>query len=316
MHNERELTVGLVGCGHWGINILRDLLVLGCRVVVVARGDGSSERAVAGGASAVVADVSEMPDVDGVVVATPSTTHGPIVEHLLERDVPIFVEKPLAPDADVVARIAARGGDRVFEMHKWRYHPGIEALAEIARSGMLGDVVGLQTVRKSWGENPDDVDAVWHLVPHDLSIALEVLGAVPSPRAAVTHSDDGRLVGLVALLGDEPWHVVDMSARAPSRCREVTLYLEDGTAQLVDPLDDALIVRRGKPVGMDVGAEERIPISTEWPLLRELRAFAEHLAGGPPPRSNVAESIVIARALEALHAVDATDRRDDARSMP
>jgi predicted dehydrogenase len=313
MSATRELTVGLVGCGHWGVNILRDLQILGCSVPVVAHSDETRERAVAGGASAVVTEIADLPELDGVVVATPSGTHGAIVDDLLSRDIPIFVEKPLASDVDTAARIATQGGDRVFEMHKWRYHPGIEALAEIARSGDLGHVVGLQTVRGSWGENPDDVDSVWHLVPHDLSIALEVLGEVLEPRALVAQSEGGRLMGIVALMGvGTPWHVIDMSARAPARRREMTLYCEGGSARLADAFADALVIRRGVPKAMDEGEPELLPISKEWPLLRELRAFVAHLTGGPPPRSSAAESLVVARALDALHAIGVGDDRRDA----
>ena len=182
--------VALVGCGNWGRYILRDLVALDCRVTVVAREESTKAAAVDGGAIGVVGSVAGLPPVDGIVVATPTTTHAEVAEEALERGVPVFVEKPMTDDADDAERLAAAAPDRLFVMDKWRYHPGVELLGEIARSGELGRVVGLRTTRVGWG-NPHDVDAVWILAPHDLSIAVEILGSVPPPRSAVAFSLDG-----------------------------------------------------------------------------------------------------------------------------
>ncbi|MGH2726888.1 MAG: Gfo/Idh/MocA family protein, partial [Actinomycetota bacterium] len=113
-------TVALVGCGHWGRHILRDLKILGCRVPVVARSSESVARAEEGQADAIVEGTAELPELDGVVVATPTATHAEVVEALLAFGVPIFVEKPLTSDPGSARRIAALAGDRVFVMDKWR----------------------------------------------------------------------------------------------------------------------------------------------------------------------------------------------------
>ena len=142
--------IALVGCGAWGRLILRDLLALGARTVVVARGE-SADAARAAGAAVVVEDVTALPPVDGFVVATPTTTHADVVEALLPLGAPIYCEKPLCDDAGRARRLALAGEGRLFVMEKWRYHRGVEALARIARSGELGPVVGLRTTRLSYG---------------------------------------------------------------------------------------------------------------------------------------------------------------------
>src|SRR6266550_8490738 len=106
------MDVGLVGCGRWGANILRDLRSLGCSVPVVARSRASVARARDGGASAVVGDVSELSDVDGIVVATTTSSHAEVVEAVLDHGVPVFVENPLCTDADRAVRLSELGGDR------------------------------------------------------------------------------------------------------------------------------------------------------------------------------------------------------------
>jgi predicted dehydrogenase len=292
--------IGLVGCGAWGKYILRDLVALGCDVAVVARSERTSATAREGGAGSVVRSIDELPDVEGIVVATPTGTHAAVVSEALERGVPIFVEKPLTDDPEAADRLAAAAPDRLFVMDKWRYHPGIELLGTVAREGELGRVIGLRTTRNGWG-NPHDVDAIWVLAPHDLSIALEILGTLPKPRTAVADAADGTATGLVGVLGDEPWHAVEVSSRAIVRRREITLVCEEGVAALPDAYEDRVQIARATDPHDSTAPEPKArPISTEFPLLRELRAFVEHLDGGPPPRSSAAEGAAIVGVVSEL----------------
>jgi predicted dehydrogenase len=290
--------VGLVGCGAWGRHILRDLVSLGCEVPVVARSAESAERAQAGGAAGVVGSVGDLPEVDGIVVATPTATHAAVVEELLERGVPVYVEKPLTDDPDDAERLASLAPDRLFVMDKWRYHPGVEALAEIARGGELGPVVGLRTTRIGWGNPHEDVDAVWILAPHDLSIGLEILGEIPRPRDAV---GDDAAAGLVGVLGRSPWLALEVSSRSPVNRREVTLVCEGGVATLHDGYAEHVeLVRGASPTDASTAEPELRRVSNELPLLRELRVFVEHLGGGPPPKSSAAEGALIVRTISEL----------------
>jgi len=288
--------VGLAGCGSWGRYILRDLLSLGCSVSVVARSPESMARAE--GADTIVGSVRELPEVDGIVIATPTTTHATVIEHALERGVPVFVEKPLTNDPAAADRLASAAGERLFVMDKWRYHPGVELLRDLARDGSLGAVRGLLTTRIGWGNPHDDVDAAWVLAPHDLSIALEILGELPGARAAVADLSGDDVQGLVGLLGERPWHRLEISVRSPERRREVQLVCEKGVALLADGYSEHVLVHRD---GAD--EPERREIAAELPLLRELRAFVEHLQGGPPPRSSAAEGALVVRRIAELRAL-------------
>jgi predicted dehydrogenase len=301
MNGERLTSVGLVGCGNWGRHILRDLVALDCDVTVVARSERSRKTAAEGGALDVVSRTAELPAVDGIVVATPISTHAATVEEALLHGVPVFVEKPLTDDPDDADRLAAAAPDRLFVMDKWRYHPGIELLAEIAGARELGRVVGLRTTRIGWG-NPHDVDPVWVLVPHDLAIALEILGDLPSARHAVADGSDGYAHGLIGMLGAEPWLTLEVSDRSADRRREVTLICEEGIAVLPDGYSDHVQVFRS------AAEPERRPISTEFPLLRELRAFVEHLRGGRPPRSSADEGAAVVRLIAELRALAGLSR--------
>ena len=305
----RRRAIGLVGCGDWGRYILRDLVSLGCRVAVVARSEQSRARAREGGAAAIVGGIDELPSVDGFVVATPTSTHAAVIEELLPLGVPIFVEKPMCDDAARAARLAELAPDRLFVMDKWRYHPGVELLAAIARSGELGPVLGLRTTRVSWGRPHPDTDAIWTLAPHDLSIALEVLGTIPSPRSALAERVGDDAAGLIGFLGGDPWFVFEVSVRHRERRREVRLHCRDGVAVLSDGYADHVRVTRGSASeGLEVFEQEELrPITGEMPLRRELKAFLDYLGGGPPPRSSAAEGAAAVKVLAETRSLAGLD---------
>lgn len=290
--------VGLVGCGRWGRLILRDLVALGCEVHAVTRSDASRENAREGGAASLETEISKLGEVEGVVVVTPTITHAEVVEEALGLGVPVFVEKPLTADRSSARRLAEAAPDRLFVMDKWRYHPGVRELARIARSGELGAVVGIHSRRVTLGHRYSDVDTVWIHAPHDLAIALEVLGYVPQPRFAVAESVGGELSGVTALLGEAPWMVLEVSALAPGHRRELRLVCEGGVAQLDGGYAEHVVVARAGAIRED--AVERRPLAGEQPLLAELRAFVEHIRGGPPPLSSAADGVVIVEAVERI----------------
>jgi len=279
--------------------VLRDLRELGCEVPVVARSPESRARARAGGAQELTGSVEELREVSGIVIATPTSTHAEVVERALGLGVPVFVEKPMCDDVADAARLASLAPARLFVMDKWRYHPGVELLRDVARFGRLGRMRGLRTIRVGWGRGHADVDSVWTLLPHDLSIALEILGAVPEPRDAVGHLDESGLVVLHALLDlGGVWHAAEVADSSPETNRRVEVHCEGGTAVLAGGWDEHVTLLVSPGNGQPV--EERLSAKGELPLLAELRAFVDHLRGGPAPRSSAAEGLSIVETIAAL----------------
>lgn len=283
--------IALVGCGAWGQNILRDLKAIGCEVTVVARSEASVERARAHDPEAIVDDLQRVQDPSGVVIAVPTLLHHVTIEAATSFGVPIYVEKPLTADV-ATARDLARRTD-VFVMDKWRYHSGVLALSEAIGSGRFGGLRGVQTVRHSLYNPHTDVDGVWILAPHDLSIILELTGAIGDPLGAVGLQDglEASLTGLLA--GNAS---IDVSSRSNVYRREVRTWTDEAVITLSGGYADSLDVR----VTSD-GTEPRadvIPFEPNMPLETELRAFVDYLGGGPPPKSSAAEG---ARTVEVIH---------------
>lgn len=297
---QHPVAIGLVGCGRWGQAILRDLVALGCRVTVIDTDPASREAAGVHGATASFATTADLPAVDGIIVATPATTHADVVEELLGRGVPVFCEKPLTTDAAGARRLVELGAGRLFVMHVWRYHRGVRRLAEIARSGELGPVLSLRTERKNWTSPRVDTDPVWTLVPHDLTIALAILGAIPRPRSASVEIVAGRAVSMMAVLGEAPFAMLDCSTRFREKRREIRLHCRDGVAVMPDA--DSAFVEILRPSGPPdtAPAVERQALAGEPALLAELRVFVDHLRGGPPPPTDAREGLAVVEGVEAL----------------
>ena len=251
-----RLLISLAGCGRWGRNILRDLLALDCEVTVADPDPEARSRALASGAQAAVADPAELPESDGIVIATPTSTHAQVIDQLLPREIPIFVEKPMVCTVADARRLAAQASGRLFVMDKWRYHPGIEELRRIRESGELGAALGMHLVQVGWGIPHKDVDAGWILLPHCLGIAREVLGAVPPAQSAFAEMLDGRLVSLHGTLRGEHWATVQISERSPEKRREFRLHCENGVAYLDGRWHDHIRIASG-PGGMNADAAER-----------------------------------------------------------
>jgi predicted dehydrogenase len=290
--------IGLVGYGAWGVHILRDLRSLGCAVHVAARSDADLRAAVEAGATAAVSSADELTEVAGIVVAVPTSAHAEVVRRSAVHGVPVFVEKPLTANATEARELASAFDGRLFVMDKWRYHPGVEALAAIVRDRELGKPIGVRSVRRGWGHGHPDVDPVWTLAPHDLTIGLEILGEIPPLVAAAGEWVGELLWGVTAMLGTDPWLVIETTGASHVRRREVHLVCEHGIAWLSDPYAEAIGIAPSAALGDEPHWR---PISTELPLLRELRAFVEHLGGGPPPRSSAAEGALVVERIAEIH---------------
>jgi predicted dehydrogenase len=290
-----SLDIGLVGVGPWGAHILRDLRSLGATVHAAARFPESIARARDGGAASIVDDPGKLPSCAGYVIANRTSQHLDAIETLLPRGRPIFTEKPISPDVDRTKRLPASAFGLVFVMHKWRYHPGVLELARIASSGEYGPVLGLRTMRLGFGNPHADAGSLWILAPHDLSIALEILGETPQLVSAAIDPMDAT--GAIAHLRthDGTPITMEVSSGHPHPNRSILLHCRDAIFTLNSTNYEVIDACR-----IDDGARSAIMVPGTMPLLAELRAFLEHLEGGPPPVTSLAEEIKIIEVIASI----------------
>jgi predicted dehydrogenase len=302
-------SVAVIGCGRWGRHIARDLLQLGCRVIAVDVSDAARQAAVAQGAFAAcptLVDYDGYDRLDGVVVAGPTRLHAQLTSAALDLGVPVFVEKPMTDDLSSAEELVSKGADRLFVMHKWHYHPGIEALADLARSGDLGTVYGVTSSRVG-SVHPSDTDMLWLLAPHEITIGACVLGGYPARVEAVAEIVGGELTGIdvAAHCDDGRWHHWTISTRPEAVSRQVVVVGSHGQALFPSPYSPHVDVRTIDTTDSGDGdgeARRLIAVDQEPPLLRELRCFRDHLLGGPPPPTSAADGLEVVRTIVAIRA--------------
>ena len=173
------INVAQVGVGYWGPNLLRNLVSNpDCAVKSVV--DLSPERrsfvqasypelSVSDDINAVIGD----PSIDAVVLATPVVTHFDLALKCLKAGKHILVEKPMARTAREVRQIgdlAAQEGLVAMVGHTFLYNSAVQYVKQLIDSGELGEVRYIYSQRINLGRIRNDVDALWNLAPHDISI--------------------------------------------------------------------------------------------------------------------------------------------------
>lgn len=288
--------VGLIGCGNWGSNILRDLIQLDCEVYVVDIDPQARIRATANGAKQAFSRKDELPICNGYVVAVPIPELTKETAGLLKFKKPIFSEKTLCLSMEDFVLLKNSGGlDYVFCMHKWHYHPGIEALRLVAQSGKIGEIKKLETIRHGWVNDFHGGDVFWTLAVHDLTIIKHILGYIPDKIEAidVICNETGLPVSLIARLGDKTSVLISVNGRQSKKISGVSIHGEKGFAKLRNAYDDHITLKN------DAG-EEKIPIETTFPLFLELKEFVRYLDSGPKPRCDLYSAEEVTRVILSL----------------
>lgn len=189
----------VVGAGYWGPNLVRNLAHHPhTQVRWVVDLDGTRARSLANqipGArwSTRLGDALNDAAVEAVVVATPAGTHAQVATTCLEAGRHVLVEKPLATSVSQGRRLVdlAERVDRVLMCdHTYCYTPAVRRLHTAVASGELGEVHSVDSVRVNLGLVQPDVDVVWDLAPHDLSILHLILPADRQVQSVTAHGAD------------------------------------------------------------------------------------------------------------------------------
>ena len=192
-----KITVGLVGYGYWGPNLLRNYVELEAADpkwvcdVSPERLEKAAARYPAVRRTTRFEDVIGDPEVDAVLIATPISSHHELTMRALEAGKHVFVEKPLATsvaECDEMCDAAAERGLVLMVGHTFVYSPPVRAVKRILESGELGDVYFITCSRVNLGLHQRDVSVVWDLAPHDLSILEYWLGEAPLSVQAMGRS--------------------------------------------------------------------------------------------------------------------------------
>src|SRR5215469_15351872 len=194
-----HIGLAVIGAGYWGPNLVRTAIATpALQLQWLCDLNEERAKAVLGRYTTVKATASYekvLADaaVDAVAIATPAATHFDLVRAALEAGKHVLVEKPLTStvsDAVKLAGLAERSGLVLMCDHTYCYTPTVQRIRELIRGGEIGELQYVDSVRINLGLVQPDIDVLWDLAPHDLSILDFVLPDDIHPVAVAAHASD------------------------------------------------------------------------------------------------------------------------------
>lgn len=186
------INLGLIGCGYWGPNLLRSFMDnSSCQVAMVCDLDSIRLGYIHQKYPALqtTQDYYDLltPAIDAVVIATQPSNHYQLAKEALQKGKHVLVEKPLAMtsiQAEELTRLAARNRVKLMVGHTFEYNAAVQELKKQIQNKNLGDVYYIYAQRLNFGIVRKDINALWSLAPHDISILIHCLEAMPTHVSA------------------------------------------------------------------------------------------------------------------------------------
>lgn len=322
-----RIRLGFIGYGYWGPNLVRNFAELD-EADVVAISDSVpanlKKAALRHPAAAMKEDYHEIladASIDAVVIATPVATHAAIAMDALRAGKHVLVTKPItstSSEADALIAEAAKRKLTILVDHTFVYMGAVQKVREIVKSGDLGDLFYLDSVRVNLGLYQRDVSVLWDLAVHDLSIIDAWIGRAPKAVSCVSvehlrgHPAD---VAYLTLLYDDSLVVhVHVNWLSPVKVRRILL---GGSKKMIvfddlDPVEKIKVYDRGVTHREDMVGGSLIPLAYRrtgdvWmpqfdlteALSLEARHFVNCVRGKEEPRTDAASACNIVRIIEA-----------------
>ena len=196
------LRIGVIGYGYWGPNLVRNFHALEkAKVVKIC---DASPAALGRARKAypnieAVSDADEIlrsPDIDALAIATPVSTHFELAKAALANDKHVFVEKPMTStetEAKSLIELAARRNLTIMVDHTFLFTSAVRKIKQLIDDQLLGNLYYYDSMRVNLGLFQHDVNVIWDLAPHDLSIMDFVISEKPIALAAngIAHFGNG-----------------------------------------------------------------------------------------------------------------------------
>jgi predicted dehydrogenase len=329
--------VAVIGCGYWGPNLIRNFSTCkATRVEMICDRDRARLDRVAPSypqaiPTETVDDVFRNPEVDAVAIATPVNTHTPLALAALKAGKHVLVEKPLAAntrDAERIVATAKELGRTLMVDHTYVYSPAVRRIKALVDSGDLGELYYIDSVRINLGLFQNDINVLWDLAPHDLSIVDYLLGRLPRSLAAigVSHTSSGlEDVAYLSLdFGGSLMATFHVNWLSPVKVRHTIIggskqSLVYNDLEPVEPikiydcgiqLDQSTEARYGALLGYRMGDIWSPNLPREEPLQNLVQHFADCIRTGKAPLTDGEAGLRIVRILEAAqHSIKAQGGR-------
>lgn len=318
----QDLRFGVIGWGYWGPKIARNLESLSqANVTMVADLDMWRLQASAMPQGIVTTTQPEdllCSDIDGVVIASPVSTHYQLAREALERGKHVLVEKPLTTsveEAEHLVKLARQQRLVLMVGHTFEYSPAVNELKRLIEHNELGKIYCIEMERLNLGLFRNDIDVIWDLAPHDVSILLYLLGKKPTQIAVQTHahvqSRFAEAAHLDLIFADGVYAHIHISWLHPCKTRRIAL-MGDLRSVICDEnnLEERVkVYNKGAYADIERGIVYRagaihVPhIEKTEPLRLECEDFVQAIRTGQSPRASGEVGLNVVRVLSEIQAI-------------
>ena len=326
-----QLRFGVIGWGYWGPKIARNLnSLLNASVTMVADADvhrlAQAARDLQDVSTTTSAEEVFRSDVDAVVLATPVRSHWKLAKEALLHGKHVLVEKPLTDNvaqAEELVELAHEQRRILMVGHTFEYSPAVNELRRLIQAGDLGRIYSVETERVNLGLFRSDINVIWDLAPHDISILLYLFGKAPTQVKAQAHAHLQQHIHDIAHLdlafADGMTSHIHVSWLHPCKIRRVTVIGDQRMAVYDDtnPAEMIKIYSKGADIHADPVVSYRHGAITiphiDWiePLRLECEDFAQAIRTGTSPRAHGAVGLAVVRVLAAAQEALAVEARQE-----
>jgi predicted dehydrogenase len=323
---KKTVSVGVVGCGYWGPNLVRNLGQCPDAHLKILCDASESRLAHMQRLHPEVAVTTRFEhlltdeDLDAIVIATPVRFHHQMAKAALSVGKHVFIEKPLArtqAEAEELVALADRLGLVLMVGHTFLFSPAVRRMKEIIDAGDIGEVKYISARRLNLGLFQKDINVAWDLAPHDISILLHLIGAMPTTVGCQGSAHVTKGIEDVTMMSlgfrDHLCAFVHNSWLEPKKVRQMTVI---GSKRMIvyddtEPLEKLKIydIRVEAPPYNDTFAEftysyhygdSYIPyVKQDEPLKLECQHFLDCIRNGNVPLTNGRLGLDVVRILEA-----------------
>lgn len=321
----RPVKVAVIGAGYWGPNIIRNFIELP-EAELVAVCDIQEERLNHIRSRYpelnTINDHCELlnSDVEAIVIATPVSTHYKLALDCLRAGKHVLIEKPLATrsqEAIAILEAGRQAGKIVMAGHTFLYNPAVIAVRDIIASGEIGKVHYIDSTRVNLGLYQNDINVVWDLAPHDVSILLFLLNMDPVTASArggmYVKKGVHDIAHLTLNFPEEIMANLHVSWLDPCKIRRITIV---GNKKMIvyddiEPEEKVKIYDKGVDIQPYTDTYEEFqlayrygdvvsyPLNWEEPLRAELLHFLQAIRSGQAVRSDGLQGLKVTKILEA-----------------
>lgn len=308
--------IAVVGCGHWGKNLVRNFSDLGSLAAVcdpnaeVAQQYADQYLVKNYSFSEVLNDLS----IEGVVLAVPAPLHASMGIEVMNAGKHAYVEKPLAMnnlEAERMIASAEENGVQLMVGHLLQYHPIFMALRTLVESGEMGALQYIYSNRLSFGKVRSEEDVIWSFAPHDISMILSLAGQEPdtvrAESTSILQSDiaDTAIVHVEFNAGLKAH--ISVSWLHPYKEQKLVVVGKKAMAVFDDtkPWGEKLALYRhvvrssGSLPSLEKAEVEYVEVSQSEPLRNECQHFVDVVSGDITPLTNGKEGLGVLNVLSA-----------------